>query len=131
MSVFLVSTTGLPLSLHVCSMKGLTSASSCKMHKVMKEDHSCCSKEEESQVKLNLDNYDSCCQFKVVEKNNSDQIISINNDFGSVKNLKVPVSVTADFYQSPEVSIQFSYKNTSPPPLADNHIYLTNSILLI
>lgn len=131
LSIFLVSTTGLPLTLHICSMNGLASADTCKMHKVMEEEHSCCSKEDESPVKITVNNFDGCCQFKVIERNLTDQFVPVSSDISQITHLKIILSVSDIVYNTPLVLAQYNYISSSPPPLTDNHIYLDNSILLI
>ncbi len=129
--IFLVSTTGLPLTLHICSMNGLVSTESCKTHKVMEEEHSCCSKDDESPVKITLNEFDGCCQFKVIERNVTDQFVPVSSDISQITHLKILLSVSDIVYNTPLVLAQYNYTSGSPPPLSDNHIYLDNSILLI
>ncbi len=132
LSIFFVATTGLPLVIHICSMNGMSSASTCKMHNMMKEHHSCCeNKEDENPVKISLNDFNACCQFKVFNKNITDQFLSAGDNLSQITNVKI---ITAGFfadYHSPDFTVQFNYTSSSPPPLLYNHIYLDNSVFLI
>jgi hypothetical protein len=131
LGVFLFSSTGFPVSLHICSMNGMSSASSCKMHKVVKEDHSCCSKEEETPVKITVNEFDGCCLFKVVERNLTDQIITSGNDQSVKSGVNLFVTGIISSYQSPAFSNAFGFNSSSSPPFSNNHLYLNISVLLI
>jgi hypothetical protein len=132
LGVFLFSSTGLPLSLHICSINGLSSASACKMHNQMKEDHSCCrNQEEEPPVKLTVNQYDGCCQFKIVERNLTDQIINAANDINVKTSVKSAFTAIIPLYQSPAFSDAFGFCSNSSPPVSNNHLYLNISVLLI
>jgi hypothetical protein len=131
LGVFLVSATGLPLSLHICSMDGLSSASSCKMHNVVKEDHSCCNKEEESPVKLTVNHFDGCCQFKIIDRNLTDQFVTTTNDISLKSSVKVSLTGIIDTYSAPDFIDSFTYNSNSPPLTAGNHLYLNISVFLI
>lgn len=131
LSIFFISTTGLPLALHICSMNGLSSAETCKMHKNAEEDHSCCNKEDESPLKITLNEYDGCCQVKMIDGNLTDQILTAGNDVISKTSIKLILTGITDSYQSPDFPAQLTYNSNSSPPLSDNHIYLNNSVFLI
>jgi hypothetical protein len=132
LGVFLFSSTGLPLSLHICSVNGLSPASACKMHTQMKQDHSCCkNQEEEPPVKITVDQYDGCCQFKIVERNLTDQIINAANDINVKTGVKSVLTGIIPLYQSPAVSDAFNFCSNTSPPAGNNHLYLNISVLLI
>ena len=131
LGVFFTSTAGMPFYMQVCSMYGLNSTNQCKMHKSLREDHSCCKNEDENPVKITLKAFDGCCQIKVFNKNITDQFLSSANDVNLKSNLKVTLPVINVLYQPPVFSVQNYYTSSSPPPLLNNHIYLNNSILLI
>jgi hypothetical protein len=132
LSIFFVATTGLPLAIHMCSMKGMSPTSTCKMHNMMKEEHNCCNnKEDENPVKISLNDFNACCQFKVFNKNITDQFLSSGNDLSVISNFKIINAGIFTDYQTPDVTVQFNYTSSSPPTLLDNHIYLDNSVFLI
>ncbi len=131
LGTFLFSTTGFPISLHICSVNGLSSASACKMHKQVKAKHNCCSKEEENPVKITLNEFNGCCQFKVVDHNITDQLISAGNDINVKSGVKTLVTGIFTSYQPPAFSDAFGFCSNSSPPAAGNHIYLNISVLII
>jgi hypothetical protein len=132
LSVFLVSTTGLPLGLHYCSIKGLTFASTCTKHKALNEAHSCCNNNtDQNPVKITVSQPVNCCMFKVVVGSSTDQFVTINNDLSFVKNLKTVIPLFSNVYEAPAITKQFDYTSSSPPPLSENQIYLINSVLII
>ena len=131
LSVFIISSTGLPLVLHICSMKGLSPVENCEMHKMKSLDHSCCNKEDAVPVKITQSNFDNCCQFRVVERNTTDQFVQTGSDFSQVQSHKVLFAVCTDTYTSPVISSNFNFSSSSPPSNSDNHIYLFNSVFLI
>ena len=101
------------------------------MHNKVEEDHSCCNKEDESPLRITLDEYDGCCQIKMIDSNLTDQLLTVGNDVISKTSIKIILTGVTDSYQSPVLSAQFNYNSNSSPPLSDNHIYLNNSVLLI
>jgi hypothetical protein len=131
LGVFLFSATGLPLSLHICSVNGLSSASTCKMHNKMQEDHNCCKDQDESPVKITVNQFDGCCQFKIVERNLTDQILNAATDINVKSSVKSLLTGIIPIYHSPAFSDTFGYYSNSSPPAAENHIYLNISVLLI
>jgi hypothetical protein len=131
LGVFFISTTGLPLSLHICSMNGLASDEECSMHKPIEEDHSCCSKEDESPLKITRNQYDDCCQFTMIDRNLTDQILTAGNDVISKTSIKTVLSGITILYDAPLFAASSNFNSNSSPPLEDNHLYLNHSILLI
>jgi hypothetical protein len=98
----------------------------------MKEEHNCCNnKEDENPVKISLNDFNACCQFKVFNKNITDQFLSSGNDLSLISNVKIINAGIFTDYQTPDVTVQFNYTSSSPPTLLDNHIYLDNSVFLI
>ncbi len=130
LGVFLFSSTGFPIALHICSVNGLSPAASCKMHQEVKKEHSCCSKEEEAPVKITVNQFDGCCQFKIVESSLTDQIIISGNDLNIKTNVSSLVTGIISSYHSPAFSV-LDFSSSSSPPVSDNHIYLTISVFLI
>ncbi len=131
LGVFFISTTGLPLTVSFCSMSASHSPKHCKMYKEMMKDHSCCSKvNNNNSVKLTLSGF-ACCQYKIVDHNITDQFLTSNNDHGSKTFVKILAAFSPVNYESHIISSQNIYTGGSPPPLLNNNIYLSNSILLI
>jgi hypothetical protein len=131
LGVFFISTTGLPLTLSFCSMNDSHPSGHCKMHmETMK--NGCCSKDvAHNEVKLTEKDFDSCCQFKIVDHNITDKFLISGNDTGTKTPVKALVTFNSFNYGSQIILSQNTYTDGSPPPLPDNHLYLSNSILLI
>ncbi len=74
----------------------------------------------------------NCCTVKTVDSSIKDNYLSSNNSFTS--NIQL-LAVLATPVINNEIAVfgNFNqiYFDTSPPPLSDNSLYLTNSILLI
>jgi hypothetical protein len=126
--LFFTSTTGLPIVLHYCEMMESVSLEVCEMHKQVDIKTSCCEKEND-EVRLS-NGYDSCCSTKLVDSSVKDNFIISKPDLVS----KTQLSIVLFLNQNIDFSFYSSYKfntDTSPPLQPDNHIYLTNSVLLI
>ena len=132
LGVFFISTTGLPLTVSICNMGDLHTKDHCELNMQKVMDHSCCGKVKENDpVKISRIDMDSCCQLKVVDNNVKDKFISLSNE--SVSKTQIGKLISSDIinYETPLFSLHKYYSNNSSPPLADNHLYLNNSILLI
>lgn len=129
---FLFANTGLPLTIHYCSMLKSASLSVCGMCKDTQpaKVKSCC---EKKSPKLQLKNETKeCCQNKIISGNINDgfvKLVSLNQD--QLKQLPVAVLSTNNFY-----SVNFSFIKTKinyawPPGANENPLYITTSSLLI
>ncbi len=123
--LFFASTTGLPLVLHYCEMMESVSLEICEMHK----QSSCCGEESNANVYI-TSGYDPCCSTKLVDSSVKDNFV-ISKIEQTQKNLLPVILIInqTDIYSF--ASFNKFYNDTSPPLLTDNHLYLTNSILLI
>jgi hypothetical protein len=132
LGVFFISTTGLPLTVSICNMGDVHTKDHCEMDMQKMANHSCCSKDkEESPVKISQMDMGSCCQLKVVDNNVTDKYLSLANEsFSKTQISKLIVSNIISYVTEVFPSQNF-YSSNSSPPLTDNHLYLTNSILLI
>lgn len=131
--LFFLSTTGLPISLHYCQMQGSTSLSSCEMCLIDENESgsSCCEEEFDSSVQIKSGNSDQCCVTKVIESSVKDGFLVLVNDVKiELENLNsfFTNNVFIPSLENRNLNFQFS---DSSPPLADNHIYLLNSVILI
>jgi hypothetical protein len=131
---FLVSTTGLPVSYHLCKMMETKSLSECEICKAEMEkiNPSCCADETmEFSVTISSD-ISACCQDEFVYNKVEDEFVNNKTDvnfFTSSEILYQPIvliSNTIDF--SSEASF---YCDSSPPFLINSELYISNSILLI
>ncbi|NWF89192.1 MAG: hypothetical protein HXY50_06970 [Ignavibacteriaceae bacterium] len=131
--LFLISTTGLPITLHYCQMQGSTSIASCEMCLTEEKESelSCCEEESDIPVRFTLENTDGCCVTKFIESSVKDGfLVLVNNVKNEVKNLDL-FFINNTFTPSLENrSLNFQFSDSSPP-LSENHIYLLNSVLLI
>lgn len=132
--LFLVSTTGLPVSYHLCKMMERKSLSECEICKneMEKIRPSCCAKETmEYPVTVSSEN-PVCCQIEFVYNKVEDEFIYSKSDetyfslsislFQSI----ILISPSFEFY------IQESFFcDSSPPFLINPELYISNSILLI
>jgi len=126
--LFFASTTGLPFVIHYCEMMESVTLEACEMHKEVVVT-SCCEEENEAEVYY-TNGYDACCSTKLVDSSLKDNFVVSKTDL--ITKIQLPVVL---FINPNNDLLQFSsnsfYTDTSPPPLIDNHLYLTNSILLI
>jgi hypothetical protein len=126
--LFFASTTGLPLVLHYCEMMQSFSLEVCEMHNNETIVTSCCEAENTSQVYFSK-GYDTCCTTKLVDSSVKDDFVLNKTEFTKIQLLLV---LNSDLiYNFSNQSSNNFYNDTSPPLLADNHLYLNNSILLI
>ncbi len=132
LGIFFISTTGLPLTVSMCSLRDSHTADHCALNPVKMDDHSCCSKDH-AKAKVNIKEMDpgSCCQFKIVDNNISDRYLTTSNDPGPTSPVKTVVVLNFTGSESQIVSPFSIFTSSSPPSLSDNHIYLSNSVFLI
>ncbi len=132
LSVFFISTTGLPLTVSMCSMDDMHTTEHCGTAPQKMVDHSCCSKDNvEPAVNIKMIDHGSCCQFKVVDNNISDKYLTSTNDAGFKSPVKIILVLNFSGMESQTVPPFNILTSSSPPPLSDNHIYLSNSVFLI
>ena len=127
--LFFASTVGLPFVLHYCEMMESVSFEVCEMHNVQSSSVSCCETKNEADVFL-TNGYDQCCSTKLVDLSVKDNFVISKSDLISKTQLPVVLCININSDLSKISSAKF-YTDTSPPPISDNHIYLTNSVLLI
>jgi hypothetical protein len=129
--LFVVSTTGMPIIIHYCSMMNTASLQTCEMHTKEINKSSCC--ESETQTSEIADSYFSkslneCCKDVTVDHSVKDTFVSSKTDFNF--SLHIDAIVTSEFVLTPNYQTDVE-ADTSPPRISSNKIYLTNSILLI
>jgi hypothetical protein len=122
--LFLVSTTGLPLTIHFCKMKSSSNGNKkCGMC-MMEGKHS----KSSDVISLRRD-MSSCCHTETFDNNVKDNFLSFGTEL-NVHALYVEMICPVDYsFCSYISSVQFT--DTSPPRLLSNNLYLFNSILLI
>lgn len=131
--LFLVSTTGLPVTYHLCQMMQEKSLNECEMCAIAEEEvvTSCCVEESfDYPVSISSDN-PVCCQSEFVYNKVEDQFVNNKSEvnFYSLFNLVQPVALISS--QSEFYPVESFYTDSSPPFLIDSEIHITNSALLI
>jgi len=128
--LFLVSTTGLPVTINLCKMAA-EDADQCTMHQ--KPVRSMCCMEESSDNTLRISSATpNCCQISFVYNKVEDQFVnkaSEINFYTTFVNLFQQVTLISP--QSEFYSEESFYTDSSPPFLIDPEIHITNSTLLI
>jgi hypothetical protein len=131
---FFISTTGLPLTLHICKMMEMENIAECSMCESSKTETQipCCSEEMEDEINVITDFTDPCCELTIIDKKLSDKFFFSAH---SSKEEFILVSIlVADIYDNQNIfsiSISNSLISESPPGLLTNHLYLNHSVLLI
>jgi hypothetical protein len=122
--LFLVSITGLPLTIHFCKMMG-SSFGNKKCGMCMMEG-----KHSKSLDVISLRRaMGNCCHTETLNNNVKDNFLSFNTEM-NFSSLGVTMIYPVDCpFCSHISSIQFN--DTSPPRLVSNNLYLFNSLLLI
>ncbi|MCW8803411.1 MAG: hypothetical protein OQK57_03350 [Ignavibacteriaceae bacterium] len=132
--LFLVSTTGLPITYHLCQMMDKKSLSECEMCMAdeVKAESSCCSEEfSDYLVTLSSEN-PICCQDEFVYNKIEDDFILSKTDVQLILTSEVLPQVIAVILHSVDFSFEGSfYCDSSPPFLINPEIHITNSVLLI
>ena len=132
--LFLVSTTGLPVTYHLCEMMKEKTISECEvcMIEMQKVETSCCNEEIiDYSITISSEN-PICCQDEFVYNKIEDEFIYGKSEitlFLSSDNSFQPISlIPPSFDLSSEESF---YCDSSPPFLINPEIHITNSVLLI
>ena len=122
--LFLVSTTGLPLTIHFCKMKSSSNGNKkCGMC-MMEGKHS------KSSDAISLSRaMGNCCHTETFDNNVKDNFLSFTTELNIHSLSAVMISPVDYSFCSYITSVQFT--DTSPPRLLSNNLYLFNSILLI
>ena len=128
--LFLVSTTGLPVTINLCKMAA-EDADQCTMHQ--KPVRSMCCMEETSDNTLRISSaVPNCCQVSFVYNKVESEFVNSkteNNFYSAFQSFIVQISINSD--QLEITSNESFYTDSSPPFLIDPEIHITNSTLLI
>lgn len=132
--LFLISTTGVPVTFHLCKMMQEKSFSECEIcsSNLNEKFTSCCAIDDnQNLISISLDK-SSCCQSEFVYNKVEDNFLSNKteaNNYFSFDNLFQQISLlqpTIDFQ-----SRNSFYCDSSPPFLINSDIYIINLALLI
>jgi hypothetical protein len=129
--LFLVSTTGLPVTINLCKLAESNNADECMMHHKPVESH-CCSKENsEYSLTASYDNYD-CCENEFVFNKVEDEFLFSKTDANFFSSLEQIIQPTSEIPPTIDYSFNESiFCDSSPPFLINPKIHITNSIFLI
>jgi len=132
--LFLVSTTGMPVTYHLCLMmqeKSLDECDVCKAE-IEKIANSCCAEETmDNPIKISSKN-PVCCTDKLVYNKVEDNFVTNKSEVNffslSEKSIQIffLIPVATDFS-----SVESFYCDSSPPFLINPELNITNSVLLI
>jgi len=124
--IFLISNTGLPLSLHLCQMMKKVSMDSCDMCSTAEIKKSCCTEVAGQTISREMS---SCCQTKVVAEPLKDSFLSFKENILS----SIEFSVIDELILSINPGQEFSFiEITGSPPYSHSpDLYLLNSSFLI
>lgn len=131
--LFFLSTTGLPVSLHFCQMKNLTTFSDCEVcsSEKLEDEPACCSEETDFPEQIRSDNSNHCCETKIIESSVKDDYLSaasyLIHDFSSLLPA-FQIDIVFPDFNSCKTYFHF---NDSSPPFSTNNIYLINASFLI
>ena len=125
--LFFASTTGLPITVHLCEMMKTAEAGQCPMHKPIA---SCCDESNDSKVFFSS-SIPVCCEMKTIDNSIVDKYLSQKTEFKSDFTSN-PLILNSDLFIYESFANKYlGYTDTSPPSLNNNHLYLTFSSLLI
>jgi hypothetical protein len=126
--IFLVSNTGLPLSLHLCQMMNEVSVDACEMCSTQKEEKSCCSDdtaaEEITSVKT------SCCETIIAAEPIKDSYISAK-EYSDSKAVDLVILNEISILSDETDKFHYNEINASPPYYQNQVLYIINSSFLI
>jgi fibronectin type 3 domain-containing protein len=125
-SVFILSSTGLPLSLHLCKMMESVSVESCQMCSV-RITETCCSSEYE--VNFNSGTT-SCCDTKIAAEPLEDDYVTVKVNLDNVTDYFVTYISLTELNSDNNYHSDIFY-GESPPGKYGHEIYLLNSTFLI
>jgi hypothetical protein len=126
--LFFVSTTGLPLTINICSLMDTPQADICEMH----SEHKTCEYEANKvSVKTEITKTD-CCKTELIDKSICDKYLQASSQNSNLNHPSI-VIINDNFLVNNNLLINplRYFNDTSPPSLLNNHIYLKISILLI
>lgn len=125
--VFLISNTGLPLSLHLCRMMNSVSTESCDMCNNINDRNDYCSNNHSD---ITISGYSDCCQTKIAAEPINEKFISAKDDLPDNILLLAEINPSVETAVLTESYI-FCEVTGSPPQLKDLSIFLLNSSFLI
>ena len=130
---FFISTTGLPVTMHLCKMMG-NSVEKCDMCSVPQEPvkTSCCMEETDDNL-VTISNYiPTCCHTELVSNKIDDQFITVKTGINNTLSLIQFVVISNASVLSTGFKALSDHSSYHPPPSkVSNNLYLALSVLLI
>ena len=128
--LFLVSTTGLPVTISMCKM-AVGDADQCTMHQ--KPVKSMCCMEETLENTLRISGTaPNCCQVSFVYNKVESEFVNNKTELNFYSSSHIILSLVVLIPGQLElISAESFYTDSSPPFLIDPEIHITNSALLI
>ena len=128
--IFLVSTTGLPVTINLCKMNA-EEADQCTMHQ--KPVKSMCCMEVEMKNELSFSKVTpNCCQVSFVYNKVESEFVNNKTELSSYYSLLYQVSLVSIIPNQVELSTnELYYTDSSPPFLINPELQIINSSLLI
>lgn len=129
--LFLVSTTGLPVTINLCKLAATKVSDQCMMHHKPVESKCCSKVNSEYAVSASVDNYD-CCESEFVFNKVKDEFLFNKTDVNFFSSLEHIFQPTSEVPPTMDYSFNESiFCDSSPPFLINPELYITNSIFLI
>lgn len=128
LSVFVLSTIGIPVSLHYCEMMDLVSLQSCGM---CDTKASTCCDENSQTLNINSPGDVSCCSNRIIASSSNEKYLSAAYENQKTEVKSFVFIIPKQQYITEELSSKTFNSDISPPANRSNSLYLNNSILLI
>ena len=129
--LFVISTTGLPITINLCKMAASENSSECTMHQMPVKSNCCAEETSEHGETISFDKF-NCCQIEFVYKKVEDQYLVHKTSVDYFSSQEI-ILHSAEFFPSiAEYSLNESfYTDSSPPFLINPELNISNSVLLI
>jgi hypothetical protein len=128
-ALLFVSTTSLPVSVHLCRMAKTTKTCTCKMMKNCKMH---CGLNNSNKTTGIHPVKNNCCSTKTIDTSLKIEYLSQQNNTNDNIQTLVVILTNNPFESILQLRLNKKYyQNVSPPLLTSNNLYLNNSVLLI
>lgn len=130
---FLISTTGLPVTYHLCKMMQEKSLSECQICAIDEEkiQTSCCNEETTDNAVTITSENPVCCQSEFVYNKVEDEFVNDKSEVNFNSSVILYQAIELIPYVFDFSSEASFYSDSSPPFLTKSEIYIVNSVFLI
>ncbi len=125
---FFVSTTSLPITIHLCNMAKEMKTGTCTMHQDRMDN---CVVDILSSKTTIHKSLSSCCETQVVDKSISDKFISVKTELNNIQKADILLYFTVNESITLNTNYNKNYFTSPPPGEKEIPLYLSNSIFLI